>query len=634
MRELTGRAQTDIRKLIGGVPWIELLEVRLPDGFTPTAAERKFLAQSPDGGWWALLTNIFTGGHVALAAAGWQTEGLAAGYKWFFSVPYERDTVADSDERQGMMDSRVTLGDAGGVVHAIAERCDGFYGAAATLGFAMQKGDAGDNVALGDGVIECHEPEVVLDFTIGQSSFNGNSFSCLLSSDTPLEWKFPEKVMLKNVCHFQFRGLECGFTGDTVRQVRTTRRGTGETAVFPGHWALFDGYIQRLEPNGFVRAFDVPGFTGGDYVHLASAANDYFYAVREGGVYVIYFDGTAAATFNVAAQKPVKSVDYPLAHVLVSGGAHDAYAITNTAATRYLYHFAGAVRTRVGTGQYFNIVSSPVAGVCYAVQGGAYSGAGGAFVQSNSATGRLVRVEGEVVTDIGGGRLYKWCRAAGWRKSEVFPGDTGYSCEVYALASDNKLWLVDDDGGEGGAWATFLSQVQYYDLKIGGPIGDVALPGVPRFDQFHHNNSAYGGGLLAFIIDGVLWAGLREQAYYSDDASVWRIVRTIPGREDFQGEVCMIANGDGGTQVMRFTDFDEGIFAVSPRLLSDVRAVLPAADFNNTSQKFYYVAAGEVRLSEQKHFAGCDHSLTDCRERGNEQRFGGFPGVGSGGLTI
>ena len=626
MRELTGRAQADIRKLIGGVPWIELLDVRLPDYFEPTVTEKKFLAVAPDGRYHVLVTNALSEGKVHLPTDGWQTEGQVADCKCYFAIPYERDQVADSSEKQGQMNSRVTLGDAGGVIQEMVDRCDGLYGAAVSIGFAMQD-DSGGGLGLAVDAVVCHEPEVVLDFTVSRTMHDGTNFAAVLSSDTPLEWKFPARTMLKNVCHFQFKGLECGFDGNPVRRVAPERRGDGVTGLFGGHWAIIGGHVQRLVPDGATVMANVPGVDADNYLHIESAGNDYFFAVREQDNYFIYFDGTAPVSFNVTAQRVIKNAAYPFCNTISSGGDNDAYAITNTAITRYLHRFAGAVRTRIGTGQYFNIVSSPLPGLCYAIQGGAYSGTGGAFVAANSTTGRLVRVEGATITDIGDGKLWRWCSAVGYDNGEI------QSIEIYAVTDGGELWLIDDWKDSGGWDTPYFSRVKYYELTGGffQEAGDVTLPGAPECGQFSHSVTPYGHELI-IIIDGVLWAGIREQLYYFNDAENWKIVSAIPKREDLLDCFSVVVS-EANTYIMQFTNFDDGIFQFSAKVRGAVVGVLPLAGFNADNQALYYLAGSEVFLIERKDFATCDHTLTDCKERGNEVRFGGFPGIGSGGLT-
>lgn len=41
-----------------------------------------------------------------------------------------------------------------------------------------------------------------------------------------------------------------------------------------------------------------------------------------------------------------------------------------------------------------------------------------------------------------------------------------------------------------------------------------------------------------------------------------------------------------------------------------------------------------VRCGCTSNLTSCNHTLSDCRERGNSKRFGGFPGIPQGGLYV
>ena len=597
MRELTNRAKTDIIKLYGGAAWIEIIEIKLPDYFIPTDKEKEFLSLSPDNKWHILITNVQNYDYVMLPAANWQTEGLQADYKCFFGVPYERDQVSDTNEQQGQMNSRITLGDTGGIIKSIVDRADGLYGCEVKVGFTMQNEDS-----LLD-KIEVYDPEVVLEFTVSSIGHDLTNFICILSSDTPLEWKFPARTMLKNVCHFQFRGLECGFTGDIVQKVMSSRKAGGITDVFNGHWAINGGFIEKLNPDGSSVMESILSAANNDFLHIESDANGAFFAVREGSNYFHSFNGTTLHQFNTSAERVIKHEDYPFERTISSGGATQAYAITNTATTRYLYRFNEAVRARIGTGtawQYFNMVSSPDIDLCFAIQGGTYSGT--TFTASNQKVGRLIKVEGTgtSVTDLYPGKRWKWVNAV----SENL---------LYALYEDNYLWCFKDTGGSLTAYqVNFVNDWSNY----------LQLTGMPTGKTFSiHSESG-----TCFLIDNKkLYVIEEETVFRTNDTAEWYAVKALDDIDAAFFNSDGVGVGDG-------KELEYGTARIIPAK-GDVKSLLGVANYNFHSPSFYYVVGGEIHLYEHKDFKTCNHTLTDCKERGNEVRFGGYPGIGSGGLT-
>lgn len=594
MRELTNRAKTDIIKLYGGAAWIEIIEIKLPDYFIPTDKEKEFLSLSPDNKWHILITNVQNYDYVMLPAANWQTEGLQADYKCFFGVPYERDQVSDTNEQQGQMNSRIMLGDTGGIIKSIVDRADGLYGCEVKVGFTMQNEDS-----LLD-KIEVYEPEVVLEFTVSSIGHDLTNFICILSSDTPLEWKFPARTMLKNVCHFQFRGLECGFTGDIVQKVMSSRKAGGITDVFNGHWAINGGFIEKLNPDGSNVMDNVAAFSKSNYIYIESKASDYFYALRDSDNYFRYFDGTNITGFNISYERAIKDEDYPFEKTISSGGFGNAYAITNTAATRYLYRFSGTSRTRISLGQYFNMVSSPDIDLCFAIQGGTYSGT--TFTVSNQAVGRLIKVEGTStsVDDIYPGKRWKWVKAI----TENF---------FYALDEDNYLWSFNN------RWESLQA---YQVCFVNDWTNYLQLTDIPTEKTFsiHSEN-----GICFIIDDDKLYTIEEEVVFGTNENAEWYVVKAM---DDLSAAV-FNSSGIGVAVVKGKAVHEVDYLSVG----GNVKSFLGVANYNFHSPSFYYVVGGEIHLYEHKDFKTCNHTLTDCKERGNEVRFGGYPGIGSGGLT-
>jgi len=391
MRTLSETAQADIVKLTGGKPWCEVIDIALPEDFSPSATELTFLSKDPDDLYHILITNSIMESRLAIAATGWATQGLTAGYKWYFGVPYQRDPIEDSSEKKGAVNSRIMLGDTGGTIKAIVDKADGFIGLNVSIGFAMINTASAFTVSTG--FLECYEPDVTYDWQIKTTTHDKTYFSCTLFIDSPIEWKFPPRTMFKNVCHFAFKGTECGFDGNVVRPVKP-KRGADiiGKSIYPGGWLISGGYVEKLDMAGSLLTVET-AMVNADYQYLTAINGSYLYAKRTGSNYAIYFNGETSVEIGGSSSFAiVNDPAYPLEYMMSSGAEDDAYAITYAASARRLYRFAANTPTRVGTEQYYNIVSSAAVGVAFAIQGGTYSG--GTFTPSDVATGRLVRIYG------------------------------------------------------------------------------------------------------------------------------------------------------------------------------------------------------------------------------------------------
>ena len=620
MRTLSETAQADIIKLTGGKPWCEVIDITLPDDYAPSATELTFLSKDPDGLYHILISNSIMESRLAIAATGWATQGLTAGYKWYFGVPYQRDPIEDSSEKKGAVNSRIMLGDTGGTIKAIVDKCDGFIGLNVSIGFAMVNPESAFTVSTG--FLECYEPDVTYDWQVKTTTHDKTNFSCTLFIDSPIEWKFPPRTMFKNVCHFAFKGTECGFDGDVTRLVKP-KRGADiiGKSIYPGGWLISGGYVEKLDMAGSVLTTSVSALTNGDYEFITNASDDQFYAKRAGSDYAVYFlSGTEYSVDASVYLKLIDTAEYPIENTLSCGADYEAYGITYSAATRRLYYFAAANAYRVGTEQYYNVVSSASAVVAFAIQGGTYSG--GTFTPSNQTTGRLVRIDGVTQTVISEDKAWKWVRAM------VNKSIDPVLYELFAIDSNDKLWYWNATAG--------LFPV-YEDPSIPVPVQIVVNSTRNRLN-FSHN------GYLAYLIDYVSEehpAVLRvisgnAQVYYNDEYE-WNSVYT----DDYINAYAFYENGFALIEGDK-TGSDFVVNHITNKAIGFVTDILPILNvdsesgvgtINPKSPRFYYVAGGNLYLYEYKPYANCNHRLSDCLLRGNQERFGGYPGIGSGGLT-
>jgi phage-related protein len=607
MRTLSETAQADIVKLTGGKPWCEVIDITLPEDFSPSATELTFLSKDPDDIYHILITNSIMESRLAIAATGWATQGLTAGYKWYFGVPYQRDPIEDSSEKKGAVNSRIMLGDTGGTIKAIVDKADGFIGLNVSIGFAMVNTASAFTVSTG--FLECYEPDVTYDWQIKTTTHDKTYFSCTLFIDSPIEWKFPPRTMFKNVCHFAFKGTECGFDGNVVRPVKP-KRGADiiGKSIYPGGWLISGGYVEKLDLAGSVLTTSVSALTDGDYEFITNASGNQFYAKRAGSDYAVYYlDGDVYSVKGSAYYKLINTTEYPIENTLTSGATGDAYAITYTASTRRLYRFSsGTTVTRVGTEQYYNVVSSPSEGVAFAIQGGTYSG--GTFTPSNQTTGRLVRIAGVTQTSISEDIAWKWVRAVS-------------ATVAYAIDLSDNLYYISGSS---------VTAVTVYDLENPG-VGVTVIGTRNRHNflsvsvdsegecYFISYEGTDGNGVLKFV-----WNAYQ---YYIDETKVFNMISLV------ERDLLLIWHSEGIIIGWYHPSDGQIYFDTIDNPKGTVTDILPSSDFHIGSPKFYYVSGGNLYLYEYKPYATCNHRLSDCLLRGNQERFGGYPGIGSGGLT-
>ena len=138
-------AQADIVRTHGGREWAELVDITLPSGYNPSTDEAKWMATAPDGRKHILVTNAAA--PVCMKATGWQTWSYTPGYNVYFNVPYTRDEIEDANESSnGLVKTRITLGDTSGTVKAVMDKTNGLCGLSVNIAWAMVAGHGADAV--------------------------------------------------------------------------------------------------------------------------------------------------------------------------------------------------------------------------------------------------------------------------------------------------------------------------------------------------------------------------------------------------------------------------------------------------------------------------------------------------------
>lgn len=585
MRTLSETAQGDIVKLIGGLPWAEVIDLHLPDDFTPTATEASFVAVDPDGGRHILISNLGDVDKVGQPETGWTTSGQPANYKWFFAVPYQRDNIEDSSEQRGAVNTRISIGDTGGVIKAIVDRCDGLNGLRVDI--AMVLINPNDAISV-DGTMACHAPDVIYSFNVGSTTFDGVHLSCTLTVDSPIEWKFPPRAMLKNVCHFAFKSVECGFTGMVYFPLAIARTGTtGFRKMLANRLLLSRGYIEQMASTGQIAT--TPILPSGTYVHLASGAPNDFYAVLAGNL--VYWNGTSATSISFAGE--MESETFPVIEKrLTSGAAGDGYCLTATNVPRYLYYLQAAVATQITIGNFPIAVHSETAGEGFAIKASA----------PGDDYGDLYILSGATSTLVDNTLSWDWLRHLG--EGACLGRANG---RLYHVATAGGVAITEiKDAADASLPAASLS----WSFRHDGQGAKVVRLDVPDGDDSIGTIFVIDGATATPVLTGVNWLAME------------------------------LADWDDWFETYGFAVADEGVYRISIDggvWTKELFAGLPpgmAAGLAIANEGSLYVLAGDgVYLTQQRDYLTCNHTLADCKDRGNQVRFGGFPGIGTGGLT-
>jgi len=205
MRELSVNAQNDIIKLHDGSAWAELLDLRLPDDYSPSAEFSSYISTSTGDGKHVLLTNA--GRNVMDdSASGWQTLHFPAG-KIYLCTPYKREEVAEMQGADGAHTMNISMGDTSDTLWNFSQALDGFRGLTVTLSIA-QVNEEDENF------IHIFPPEMSVDYTVRYTATDRTNFTFSLSTNAPFSRQYPQRRMFKTQCRWVFKSPECGYRGN------------------------------------------------------------------------------------------------------------------------------------------------------------------------------------------------------------------------------------------------------------------------------------------------------------------------------------------------------------------------------------------------------------------------------------
>lgn len=599
MKTLSADAQADIVKLTGGQAWVEVVDISLPSDYESSAIEDTFIAIAPDLSKHILLCNGFNNDKVVMRVASWQTPSHAAGLKVFWSVPYERDNIEDSSDKRGAVNTRITIGDAGNTIGSIMDKTDGMIGLGVSIGMALVDHD--DALTVADGTIVVFEPDILYDFVVNAATHDGINFSITLAIDTPLEWKYPENTMLKNVCPFKYGGPECGYSGSMTREVKPAAIGTIDVVAIYNNWLLgasfianIKGALQRLIKPTVPPATLPPLFT----TEALTADKAARYAV-ENTASVYYLTGSYLKRIDstTKAVATVSGIDVTSSAIVsdkdrLSTGLLDACNVIS-GSNRMLYAVNGVTPTATpAPNAYYLGVTSGEIGTCYAIRG----------ANSAATTGIMEHWDGTTLmaTD----STLPWTRFIFQGASECLAqsGNYLYHC-VYVTGTTITVAQVLDDLGNPIDLSTLAAGTT---LQTSWPffLGTFMVGGVETKRLFWYD-----------------WTTFHQ----IHDEITWEFISQDPASSSLSDPFCL-AIADDMTYRISKTEYVP-VANLQPGRYDAFSAINYYSFYSVRQDKLYFTdtSIGTVGFP-------CLHTLSSCKEHGNETRFGGFPGIGAGGL--
>lgn len=599
MKTLSADAQSDIIKLTGGQAWVEVIDIALPEDYESSASEDTFLAIAPDSSKHILVCKGFNNDKIVMRVAGWQTTGHAAGLKVFWSVPYERDDIEDSSDKRGAVNTRITIGDAGNTIGSIMAKTDGMIGLGVSIGMALVDHD--DALTVADGTIVVFEPDILYDFVVNAATHDGINFSVTLAIDTPLEWKYPENAMLKNVCPFKYGGPECGYSGSMTREVKPAAIGTLDIVAIYNNWLLgasfianIKGALQRLikptvPPATLPPLFTTEPLTADKAARYAveNTASVYYLT----GAYLKRIDSTTGGVATVSGVDVTSSAIVSDKDRLSTGLLDACNVISGT--NRMLYTVNGVTPTATpAPNAYYLGVTSGEVGTCYAIRG----------ANNAATTGIMEHWDG--TTLMATESTLPWTRFLFQGASECLAqsGNYLYHC-VYVTGTTITVAQVLDDLGNP------------IDLSTLAP-GTTLQTSWPFF-------------LGTFMVGGVetkrlFWYDWTTFHQIHDEIT-WEFISQDPASSSLSDPFCLAIADDMIYRISK-TEYVP-VANLQPGRYDAFSAINYYSFYSIRQDKLYFTdtSLGTVGFP-------CLHTLSSCKEHGNETRFGGFPGIGAGGL--
>jgi hypothetical protein len=669
MKSLSPAETADLAKLHSGYPWVEVVDIECPMSFDQ--ADVPNAAFSFDGARNHILLCSSQEG-LFMPREGWTAWALDGGM-YANAVPFRRDDIRDTTDSYGRVQTVLTLGDSRGLMAGFLDANGGCCGWRAWLHLVMVS-DLELRTVTKSGVTLSYQigeaPDVSVPFAVSSAATDGQGVTLSLSSGTELDRKYPPRVMLKNYCQLKYMSEECGCSGLVIWRDYAGQAGGG------------DHELDFATPSGLVKA--------GDRLSVLDPATGD--VLLEVGWRVLWAqetpsagaDGTALAWF--VCQQADGSANLCPGMIALDGGAPVATRWTGSS-FRVTSLFADTQYASLGLADQMRKCFAATDSALYFIDFWQSSGNAVGFrsntlkcVEMTSATsGQMADMSGFSGLNFlqisfeqrwAGVGLVSASQEGRGRMSDGIPALFTYNgtnwmfvfgAERYALAVACGRSPDETDGDVNfprTVRCLLLNQVTgdgrgcYWEDAPWEPgeqeiLEPISLPDAGGLVDFSNAHLAEGVGVD--YGDGFVDTGGRHFLYPNPDGGEVLLVEGgwfVDYARPFATEACRPAgswhaawgsdyryawNEETG-ELVQLGDSFSG--AVSLGLLPGLGGLAVKA-WNSPEgrpSEILAVVDGHPVLAKMASDEPCDHSLAACRQRANRQRFGGFAGIGSGGL--
>jgi len=666
MKSISQTEAADLAKLHSGSPWVEILDIECPDGFDQAGVPES--AFCSDGARVHILLSSSSEG-LFIPMAGWTSWPLEGGM-YANAVPFQRDDIRDTTDSYGRVQTAVTLGDSKGFLASFLDANSGCCGWKVTV-YAVMVADLTLHTVTKGNVTyvyqEATPPDMGYPFVVTGAATDGQGVTVNLSSGSELDRKYPPRIMLKNYCQLRYGSAECGASGLFVEREYQQCSGTGfhdldfitpNGLVRCGNRLsvidLATGDVLKTVAADVVWAEETPSAGQGGTVAAWFAYRDASHPSRlhpgllviEDGVYNSYGDTGINLTANYSdAADPAILAD----RLRRSFSATDSalYCIDFWTATAGVYKSnilkAYAISGDHGIAAVASLGFLDDAYCCQVSMQQRWAGCG----IFTTEAGRSARLYGSALAFTGCENL---------QSGEWYYLDGGYTALAVALRREADSPEDDPDRFSPiEVPCLFLNDRGIYSQGVPGPGQGYFFKDAPKEPEYNDPTVLeYDGAPLDFsdvwtgegvfieredflggarVFNLALAGGLMRCAYNFLAPSVTYIELPVNMQIGHDSVTSRFQLFDTAAQTLydwNEWDDDPAVFANC----GDLTAFhVMFRDFlTYRPLKAYAIRDGRLQLVTDSAASPCGHSLADCRRRCNRARFGGFAGIGNGGL--
>ena len=656
MKSISQAEAADLARVHSGNPWAEVIDLECPEDFVQ--------AGLPDSAFCfdGTLNHILlcsSGEGLFMPKDGW-TSWLPAPGMYANAVPFQRDDIRDTTDSYGRVLTALSLGDSEGLLAAFLDANSGCCGWKATV-YSVMIADQTVYTDTVSGVTLTYQkaepPDLGVPFTVASAASDGQGITVSLSSSTELDRKFPPRIMLKNYCQLTFGSPECAASGLVYDREYASLSGTG------------DHSLDFIDGRGLVKCGDRLGvldFASGSVLLAVSARVVWAEMTWSAG------EEDTVVAWYVAVHPSYSSRLYP-GIIVIEDGEYKAYGNTSISLTNYFsdgQYASGNLADRLRRS--FSATDSALYYIdCWTSSPGVFKSNAVRCVERTGAHGI------QAVGSLGFLDSVCCCQVSmrqRWAGCGIFTSGSARSTSIYgaavAFTGKASAWYRQDLGVDAALALALWRDADVPEdddpensssLEMSGIVVNDRGQDLGRGYFFYGTpKDAYAEPLetLAYRHAPVDFSDVQDASGLACDSSDYFGMRMfwmpsdsgmlIVDAEGYVTATGVDANvwlgGDGG-ETSRYCFFDTASQTFfewnpwddEPFVAGNCGPLYAALVYGRDYSTYiplgcYVIRDGVLCHADLAVRRPCSQSLADCRRRGNRARFGGFAGIGNGGL--